>query len=90
MTHQLSTTKSLDREEQSNYTIIVQATNDCLKLPKPINSFDPRDNTLLKVLINVNDVNDNPPKFTKKIFTGGVTTESDFGTVFMAVKVIVT
>lgn len=33
------------------------------------------------------DVNDNTPKFTKEVFTGGVTTESTFGTVFMNVKV---
>lgn len=52
-----------------------------------MNKFDAKDNSLLQVVINVIDVNDNPPKFLKSIFTGGVTTDADFGTVFMSVKV---
>lgn len=87
LSHQLTTTKPLDREKQSQYTLIVQATNDCMREPRPVARFDPKDNSLLQVLINVIDVNDNPPKFLKSVFTGGVTTESDFGTVFMSVKV---
>ena len=35
------------------------------------------------------DQNDCSPKFIKEVFTGGVTTESSFGTVFMTVKVSV-
>lgn len=35
----------------------------------------------------MNDINDNPPRFVKRVFTGGVTTEADFGTEFMQVKV---
>lgn len=34
------------------------------------------------------DVNDNPPVFISKIFTGGITTEADFGVEFMYIKVI--
>lgn len=41
----------------------------------------------LKVLITVLDANDNPPRFINKIFTGGITTEADFGIEFMNVKV---
>jgi hypothetical protein len=37
--------------------------------------------------VNVKDVNDNAPHFTKKIYTGGVTTDADYGTVVMQVKV---
>lgn len=37
--------------------------------------------------INVQDVNDNSPQFPKKLFTGGVTTQADFGSVFMKIKV---
>ncbi|RWS14756.1 cadherin-23-like protein [Dinothrombium tinctorium] len=87
-THQLTNTKSLDREQRGNYTLIVQATNDCLREPKHIAKFDPKDNSLLQVLIDVKDVNDNPPRFAKQVFTGGVTTEMDFGTVFMTVKAV--
>jgi len=49
--------------------------------------FDPKDDTLLRVIVKVLDVNDNPPKFVKRVFTGGVTTEADFGTEFMQVLV---
>ncbi|RWS28589.1 cadherin-23-like protein [Leptotrombidium deliense] len=88
LTHQLTATKSLDRETRSNYTLIVQATNDCLREPKAITKFDPKDNSLLQVMVEVKDVNDNPPRFTKPVFTGGVTTEMDFGTIFMTVKAV--
>lgn len=49
--------------------------------------FDPKDDTLLRVIVKVTDINDNPPHFVKKVFTGGVTTEADFGTEFMQVTV---
>lgn len=42
----------------------------------------------LTVHVIVNDVNDNAPMFTNKIFTGGITTEADFGIEFMHVKAI--
>lgn len=38
------------------------------------------------MIINVLDVNDNPPRFVKRVFTGGVSTATDFGTKFMHVK----
>lgn len=85
-THELSATKPLDRELKSNYTLIVQATNDCFRIPHRIEKFDPKDNSMLQVLIGVKDVNDNPPKFVKKIFTGGITTDTEYGTVFMSIK----
>lgn len=47
-----------------------------------------RDSTLVKVTVFVDDINDNPPVFESKIFTGGVTTETDFGTPFMQVKAV--
>ncbi|KPM07825.1 cadherin-23-like protein [Sarcoptes scabiei] len=87
-THELATTKALDRETKSNYTIIVQATNDCFRLPHRIEKFDPKDNSMLQVLIGVKDVNDNPPKFLKKIFSGGITTNTEYGTIFMSIKAI--
>lgn len=86
-THQLSATQILDREEQDNYTLIVQASDDCFHEPRPVTRFDPKDNTLLQVEISVIDINDNPPRFVSDVFTGGVTMEADFGAVFMAVRV---
>ena len=36
-------------------------------------------NTFVRVTVHVLDVNDNPPKFTSEVFSGGVSTASDFG-----------
>lgn len=44
------------------------------------------DPTLVKVMVMIQDINDNPPKFAKKIFTGGVSTSADFGTEIMKLK----
>uniref|UniRef100_A0A8D8D154 Cadherin-23 n=2 Tax=Culex pipiens TaxID=7175 RepID=A0A8D8D154_CULPI len=49
--------------------------------------FYQRESTLVRVLIYVQDINDNPPVFTQKIFTGGVTTSTTFGTQFMKLTV---
>ncbi|CAH4029361.1 unnamed protein product [Pieris brassicae] len=76
--------KPLDREQKSNYTLTVLASEDCLNEPK-YNAHTDATSTLT-VHIYVNDVNDNTPKFMSKIFTGGITTEADFGIEFMYVK----
>lgn len=83
----LQTAKVLDRETKDVYEIIVKASEDCSTIPKNQTTFDETDDTLLKVVITVNDINDNAPKFINKTFTGGVTTDADFGTEFMQVKV---
>lgn len=44
------------------------------------------DPTLVRVLVLIQDINDNPPRFTKKVFTGGVSTSADFGTEIMKLK----
>ena len=87
-THELTATKPLDRELKANYTLIVQATNECFKVPPRVDRFDAKDNSLLQVLVGVRDVNDNAPKFAKRIFSGGITTDTDYGTVFMSVKAV--
>lgn len=46
------------------------------------------DATLVRVIVYVQDINDNPPKFTQKIFTGGVATSADFGTEIMTVRAV--
>ena len=50
-------------------------------------SLLPDDNTLVRILVLVEDINDNAPEFISKIFTGGVTTSTSFGTEFMQIKV---
>ncbi|XP_024946017.1 cadherin-23 isoform X2 [Cephus cinctus] len=88
LTHELSPAKTLDREQQEEHLLLIKATEDCNTVPANESFFDETDDTLLKVVITVADINDNPPKFISKIFTGGVTTEADFGTQFMSVKAI--
>ncbi|KAJ9587165.1 hypothetical protein L9F63_019319, partial [Diploptera punctata] len=86
--HEIVVIKELDREIYDTHMLLIKATEDCIHAPANQSVFDPSDDTLLKVIITVNDINDNPPKFVKKVFTGGVTTEADFGTEFMHVKAI--
>lgn len=86
--HLLSVKTALDREKQNAYTLLVKATEDCLKSPKNQIFYDPSDDTQLKVVVNVTDVNDNAPKFIRRVFTGGVSTATSFGTKFMNAKVI--
>ncbi|KAI5639889.1 cadherin domain-containing protein [Phthorimaea operculella] len=85
-THKLSTTRPLDREQKSNYTLTILATEDCVSTPNYQADVDAV--STLTVHVTVNDVNDNAPKFISKIFTGGITTEADFGIEFMHVKAI--
>ncbi|XP_049868235.1 cadherin-23 [Pectinophora gossypiella] len=85
-THRLTTTRHLDRELKSNYTLVVLATEDCIGSPNYQPDVDGV--STLTVFVQVRDVNDNAPTFVSKIFTGGITTEADFGIEFMHVKAI--
>lgn len=88
LSHKVTILKELDREENDTHVLIIKASEDCISAPKveKFLEFDTHDDTTLRVVVRVNDINDNPPKFIKKIFTGGVTTEADFGTEFMQIK----
>lgn len=86
LTHELGIGHPLDREVQGEHIILVKATEDCANAPANQSFFDPLDDTLLKVIINVVDVNDNPPKFVQRVFTGGVSTAASFGAEFMRVR----
>lgn len=44
------------------------------------------DSTLVQVRVFVQDINDNAPQFQSKVFTGGLTTAADFGTVIMELQ----
>jgi hypothetical protein len=46
------------------------------------------DATLVRVIVLVQDINDSPPKFVQKIFTGGVSTSADFGTEIMQIRAV--
>ncbi|XP_050562023.1 cadherin-23 [Spodoptera frugiperda] len=85
-THRLSNQKPLDREQKSEYSLTILASEDCVTKPKYDEQVDGV--STLKVHVIINDVNDNAPQFVSKIFTGGITTEADFGIEFMHVKAI--
>lgn len=144
-THVLTVLKELDREEKSNHTLIIKATENCSEVPKNIslpfgvNDLDKvayhspltrmqnskfdlfnrykhsrslrhivddnllqsepyfqslisgalgEDGTLVQVIVYVEDINDNPPEFVSKVFTGGITTAADFGLTIMHVRAI--
>ncbi len=84
--HELMVTRQLDREERDEYQLVVKATEECLSPPTERIAFDATDDSLLKLNVFVNDVDDNAPQFTKPVFTGGISTDIDFGAIFMAVK----
>ncbi|KAG5330839.1 CAD86 protein, partial [Acromyrmex heyeri] len=86
--HELGTAKLLDREQQEEHVLLIKATEDCKTMPENQTMLDKTDATLLQVIVKVDDINDNAPQFIKDVFTGGVTTEADFGTQFMHVKAI--
>lgn len=73
----------MDREKQDTHLLLIKATEDCSRFPKNQSFFDSDDDTQLKVIVKVLDVNDNAPKFIHRVFTGGVSTATSFGTKFM-------
>lgn len=88
LTHELTVTNPLDRETQDEHLLWIKATEDCLSPPNNQSFFDTSDDTLLKLIIKVKDVNDNAPKFVHRVFTGGVSTVTSFGTKFMHVRAV--
>lgn len=46
------------------------------------------DATLVQVIVYVHDINDCPPRFVQRTFTGGVATSADFGAEIMKVRAI--
>jgi hypothetical protein len=55
-------------------------------LPESSSLIFDDDATIVRVIVLVQDINDNPPRFAKKIFTGGVSTSADFGTEIMQLR----
>ncbi|XP_073452804.1 cadherin-23 [Aquarana catesbeiana] len=82
----LTVLKNLDREKEPYYTLIVKASSNrnwsarkALRAAR-IQSFDPStDSTLQEVRIYLEDINDQPPRFTKTEYTAGVATDAKVG-----------
>lgn len=74
----LAVLKYLDREKEPYYTLIVKASSNrnwsarkAMRAAR-IQSFDPiTDSTLQEVRIYLEDINDQPPRFTKTEYTAG-------------------
>ncbi|XP_064550681.1 cadherin-23 [Drosophila montana] len=74
------TSSSVEPETQSYASYVENVPLDTPQHPPKV------DSTIVCVLVRVLDINDNPPKFRSKIFTGGITTNADFGLSFMRVE----
>ena len=83
--HYILTKVRLDREAQENYTLTIAATQDCLRQGKNLGNPG-KPTSLLKVTVFVNDENDSKPKFDKKVFSGGISTSSDYGSEILQVS----
>ena len=64
--HTLKVVKELDREQQALHLLLIRASEDCQSVPADIDFFDPADDTVLKVIVHVEDINDNRPQFVKR------------------------
>ena len=42
---------------------------------------------VFQVIVHVDDINDNQPKFVRPLFTGGVTTEAEYGAEVITIQV---
>ena len=86
--HELMTTDELDRESRTNYNIMIKATEDCLDNIIEEEAFNDtiQDSSMLKIKVNVLDVDDNPPEFIQRTFTGGIATDNEYGSVILTVE----
>ena len=69
----LYTNGILDREEKSQYYLVVKATNDPnFILPGEDNLvYDKDDASVAVITVNIDDVNDSPPVFSKEDYYAG-------------------
>lgn len=82
-TRQLKLKTILDRESIDDLWIRIKVSNNENGLITNPNSI----NYTLEVHIIVNDVNDNPPKFTQNLYAAGITSKDSIGKVVMTFKV---
>ncbi|GAV03230.1 hypothetical protein RvY_13685-2 [Ramazzottius varieornatus] len=82
VTRELRAQINLDRETTAVYNLTVKASSNCAfqppgaQMPIPLTS---KDHSVMQVVVTLDDVNDNPPRFTRHVFTAGVTVESKYG-----------
>uniref|UniRef100_A0A1A9WDV3 Cadherin domain-containing protein n=1 Tax=Glossina brevipalpis TaxID=37001 RepID=A0A1A9WDV3_9MUSC len=74
-TRELSLKSTLDREHRSEHRLRIKVTNN--RQGKVMNAL--RVNYTLEVIIKVNDVNDNSPKFSQRLYAAGLTNKDYLG-----------
>lgn len=74
----------LDREVVDHLTIHIIVTNNMNGIITNPNSI----NYTLEVQIEINDVNDNPPKLSQSMYAAGITSKDSIGKLIIAFKVI--
>ncbi|XP_029926425.1 cadherin-23 isoform X1 [Myripristis murdjan] len=91
----LKVKKDLDREEIPVYSIIVKASSNRNWTPprgqraSRARALDPtQDPTLQEVHIHLEDINDQPPRFTKEEYTAGVAADAKVGSDLIKLEAI--
>ncbi|KAI8521628.1 hypothetical protein Bbelb_013820 [Branchiostoma belcheri] len=90
----ITTTRTFDREAQASYTLVVKASNNASYVVPAGNrrkrdiAYDPTDPTLQEVIIEIGDMNDEAPRFTKREYSAGITTQFQFGDAVTVVTAI--
>ena len=66
------TNQELDRERRSNYHVIIKATEECINPIDEQAAYNDTilDSSMLKINVQVDDIDDNPPQFIERVFTG--------------------
>ena len=85
-----------DREKKSKYELIIQASENCqcdnYKDSCDFNKsayYDSSSLSRVKVKIYIDDLNDNKPYFTKKLFIAGLAADANYGDVVLEGEVII-
>uniref|UniRef100_A0A182QBJ4 Cadherin domain-containing protein n=1 Tax=Anopheles farauti TaxID=69004 RepID=A0A182QBJ4_9DIPT len=86
ISHDLTVVKEIDRENRSLYKLHIRASEDCTMNANLSTEATGHASNLLKATVYINDINDNSPVFESKIFTGGISTSSQFGATILQLK----
>ena len=88
--HELMTNQELDRELRSTYHIIIKATEECIDPIEEsvVYNETSMDSSMLKINVNVEDVDDNPPEFIQRVFSSGIASDNDYGSIIMNVEAV--